>query len=150
MCINILRNLNFYYFLIFFVFLFGYQGNTDDCPTPKLVDGLSGVYIVQVCCGSEDAHTLALDDTGKVWSWGDGEYGKLGRGGADSCKVPKLITNWETTTPIIMTKIFCGCQMSMALTKSGQLYSWLVSYTCTCNYTCTCIQWNLSNQDTLK
>ena len=26
-----------------------------------------------------------------VWSWGDGDYGKLGRGGSDGCKVPKKI-----------------------------------------------------------
>ena len=28
---------------------------------------------------------------GQVWSWGDGDYGKLGRGGSDGCKTPKLI-----------------------------------------------------------
>lgn len=22
-----------------------------------------------------------------MWSWGDGDYGKLGRGGSDGCKV---------------------------------------------------------------
>lgn len=101
-------------------------GNTEDCSTPTLVEGLTGVHIVHVQCGSEDAHTVALDDTGKVWSWGDGEYGKLGRGGADSCKVPKLITSWGTAAPVEITKIFCGNQVSMALTKDGKLYSWYV------------------------
>ena len=26
-----------------------------------------------------------------MWSWGDGDYGKLGRGGSDGCKVPRKI-----------------------------------------------------------
>ena len=35
---------------------------------------------INVACGSGDAHTLAVSSDGKVWSWGDGDYGKLGRG----------------------------------------------------------------------
>lgn len=104
----------------------GSSGNTEDCSVPTLIEGLAGVHIVSVQCGSEDAHTLALDDTGRVWSWGDGEYGKLGRGGADSCKIPKVITEWEGvgTGSIELVKIFSGNQVSMALTKDGKLYSW--------------------------
>ena len=35
-----------------------------------------------VACGSGDAQTLCLTNGGDiVWSWGDGDYGKLGRGG---------------------------------------------------------------------
>ena len=33
-----------------------------------------------VACGSGDAHTLAVSKDGTVWSWGDGDFGKLGRG----------------------------------------------------------------------
>ena len=106
--------------------LFISSGTSEDHAIPKLVEGLRGIHIVQVECGSEDAHTLALDDAGKVWSWGDGEYGKLGRGGADSCKVPKLVTDWGGTgsTPVHIVKIFCGSQVSLALTRDGKLYSW--------------------------
>ena len=106
--------------------LFISSGTSEDHAIPKLVEGLRGIHIVQVECGSEDAHTLALDDAGKVWSWGDGEYGKLGRGGADSCKVPKLVTDWGSagSTPVHIVKIFCGSQVSLALTRDGKLYSW--------------------------
>ena len=38
------------------------------------------VVFTSVACGSGDAHTLAVSSDGKVWSWGDGDYGKLGRG----------------------------------------------------------------------
>lgn len=39
---------------------------------------LSGHHIVQVACGGGDAQTLAVTDSGLVFSWGDGDYGKLG------------------------------------------------------------------------
>jgi len=34
---------------------------------------------VDVACGSGDAQTLAVASTGQVFSWGDGDYGKLGK-----------------------------------------------------------------------
>lgn len=42
------------------------------------VKALVGHRIVQVACGSRDAQTLALSDQGLVFSWGDGDFGKLG------------------------------------------------------------------------
>ena len=41
--------------------------------------------------GSGDAQTLCITDDDNVWAWGDGDYGKLGRGGSDGCKVPMKI-----------------------------------------------------------
>ena len=48
--------------------------------------------MIDVACGSGDAQTLCLSDDDMVWSWGDGDYGKLGRGGSDGCKVPMKVT----------------------------------------------------------
>lgn len=39
----------------------------------------AGQHIVDVACGSGDAQTLAVTDSGLVFSWGDGDYGKLGQ-----------------------------------------------------------------------
>ena len=58
---------------------------------------------------------------GQVWSWGDGDYGKLGRGGSDGCKTPKLI---EKLQDLDIVKVRCGSQFSIALTKDGQVYTW--------------------------
>ena len=44
----------------------------------RQVEALSGHRVVQVACGSRDAQTLALTDKGLVFSWGDGDFGKLG------------------------------------------------------------------------
>lgn len=58
---------------------------------------------------------------GQVWSWGDGDYGKLGRGGSDGCKTPKIV---EKLQDLDIVKVCCGSQFSLALTKDGQVYTW--------------------------
>lgn len=70
-----------------------------------------------------DGHckSAAFVFSGQVWSWGDGDYGKLGRGGSDGCKTPKLV---EKLQDLDVVKVRCGSQFSVALTKDGQVYSW--------------------------
>ena len=57
--------------------------------------------------------------SGTVWSWGDGDFGKLGRGGSEGTKVPKIIPTFGE-----VVKIKCGRQFSVALTKDGKVYTW--------------------------
>nr|CAD7446271.1 unnamed protein product [Timema bartmani] len=85
------------------------------------VKGLLGVRVVQVACGSRDAQTLALSDEGMVFSWGDGDFGKLGRGGSDGCSTPH---NVERLNNMGVCQIECGAQFSLALTRSGQVWTW--------------------------
>lgn len=42
------------------------------------MEALLGYRVIDVACGSGDAQTLAITDDDNVWSWGDGDYGKLG------------------------------------------------------------------------
>jgi hypothetical protein len=82
------------------------------------VKSLLGNRIVQVACGSRDAQTLALSDEGSVFSWGDGDFGKLGRGGSEGCNTPH---NIERLNNMGVCQIECGAQFSLALTKYGQV-----------------------------
>jgi len=43
--------------------------------------------VTSVACGSGDAQTLCSVANGAVYSWGDGDYGKLGRGGNEGMYV---------------------------------------------------------------
>lgn len=42
------------------------------------IEAIASFRVIQVACGSRDAQTLALTACGKVFSWGDGDFGKLG------------------------------------------------------------------------
>ncbi|XP_059922232.1 E3 ubiquitin-protein ligase HERC2 isoform X1 [Gadus macrocephalus] len=97
------------------------HGSSEDQTTPMLVTALKGLKVLDVACGSGDAQTLAVTENGQVWSWGDGDYGKLGRGGSDGCKTPKLV---EKLQDLDIEKVCCGSQFSVALTKEGQVYTW--------------------------
>uniref|UniRef100_A0A673CR73 HECT-type E3 ubiquitin transferase n=1 Tax=Sphaeramia orbicularis TaxID=375764 RepID=A0A673CR73_9TELE len=97
------------------------HGSSEDQTTPMLVTALKGLKVVDVACGSGDAQTLAVTENGQVWSWGDGDYGKLGRGGSDGCKTPKLV---EKLQDLDIVKVCCGSQFSVSLTKDGQVYTW--------------------------
>ncbi|XP_043204412.1 E3 ubiquitin-protein ligase HERC2-like [Amphibalanus amphitrite] len=97
------------------------HGDSDDQSRPKLVETLVGWRVVDVACGSGDAQTLCITDDDNVWSWGDGDYGKLGRGGSEGCKLPLKI---ESLSGLGVVRVECGSQFSAALTRSGSVYTW--------------------------
>lgn len=97
------------------------HGDSDDQLRPKTVEALLGYRAIDIACGSGDAQTLCITDDDNVWSWGDGDYGKLGRGGSDGCKVPMKI---ESLAGLGVIKVECGSQFSVALTRSGAVYTW--------------------------
>jgi len=99
------------------------HGDGEDQLRPKLVEALRDHCVTDVACGSGDAQTLCITSDNQVWSWGDGDYGKLGRGGSDGCKVPLVIDELSGKSVI---KVECGSQFSMALTRYGALYTWYV------------------------
>lgn len=51
------------------------------------VQALANYHVVRVACGSGDAQTMCITSDDNVWSWGDGDYGKLGHNISDACKV---------------------------------------------------------------
>ena len=101
------------------------HGDSEDQLLPKKVEAVQGYRVINVACGSGDAQTLALTDDECVWSWGDGDYGKLGRGGSDGCKVPMKI---DTLASANISYLACGSQFSVALSKTGVLYTWYDFY----------------------
>lgn len=68
------------------------HGNSDHLRSLAVISALQGFMIIQVAtsCGS-DGHSLALAESGEVFSWGDGDYGKLGHGNCDKQKKPRQI-----------------------------------------------------------
>ena len=55
-------------------------GGTDSVSTPTLLESIQHVHIKRVAVNSGGKHTLALSVEGEVYSWGEGEDGKLGHG----------------------------------------------------------------------
>ena len=65
------------------------------------------------------AHALAVTRSGRVFSWGKGDEGRLGHGSTDSIAKPRLITTLQSKF-IIQAR--AGLNFSAFLDKDGYVY----------------------------
>ncbi len=73
-----------------------------------------------------DGHTLAFTSEGEVFSWGDGDYGKLGHGNSSTQKYPKLIQG-----PLLGKVVNSCCSYASLnlfdLSEWTSVFKWLMS-----------------------
>lgn len=98
----------------------GANGNTTNSPIPiQKEDGNRLSNIKAIAAGSN--HTVALDEAGKVWTWGSNDYGQLGHSvGVLMNSNPTPVT--ELTTNIIA--IAAGDHHTLAVDANGQVWAW--------------------------
>ena len=95
----------------------------------------SHLPIVRVACGYAHCASIAAD--GRCFTWGDGEWGKLGHGDTDSLKKPRMLFSpgqrWQDgvvlstkllPVPFLVSDISLGEDHSVCVTLEGHLYSW--------------------------
>ncbi|XP_054157417.1 RCC1 and BTB domain-containing protein 2-like [Oppia nitens] len=84
---------------------------------PKLLDAFDGERVVSISSGA--FHSLALTESGHVYSWGSNDCGQLGIG-----KVPAI----RKPTPVIVmglkvAKISTGFDHNLLLSREGYIYT---------------------------
>jgi len=92
------------------------HGDSKTLDRPKRIERLANIK--QISAGLR--HSLALDDDGKVYSWGFGEYGRLGHGSSSSYSEPALI---EALATLTTHQIGTGNSFSAAATNEG-IFTW--------------------------
>eukprot|EP00743_Colponemidia_sp_Colp-15_P008722 GILK01009499.1.p1 GENE.GILK01009499.1~~GILK01009499.1.p1 ORF type:complete len:421 (-),score=31.77 GILK01009499.1:152-1375(-) len=88
---------------------------------PRVIDAFftAGVSIKLVACGQQ--HSLALTDSGTLFSWGHGKDGRLGHNNEQDVSIPTIIRGIEDR---VVRAIACGSKHSLAIDKKGELFSW--------------------------
>uniref|UniRef100_A0A3Q3IFJ7 Uncharacterized protein n=1 Tax=Monopterus albus TaxID=43700 RepID=A0A3Q3IFJ7_MONAL len=99
------------------------QGNSDDLYVPTIISAFQGYVVTQLVtsCGS-DGHSMALTETGEVFSWGDGDFGKLGHGNKDYFKHQfKTMFSQASVIFFFLLQLACGFRHSAVVTADGKL-----------------------------
>ncbi|KAH3765944.1 regulator of chromosome condensation RCC1 [Pelomyxa schiedti] len=91
--------------------------------TPRENIFLRTRMVTTLSCGAE--HTVALVETGSVLSWGSNSFGQLGLGTTvpDIQPAPAEVLFFSQLNENVAS-IKCGCWHTVALSKSGVIYSW--------------------------
>eukprot|EP00250_Pteridium_aquilinum_P019086 c24287_g1_i1 orf=626-3934(+) len=111
---------------------FGVLGHGDRSSTffPKEVDSLKGLKTIRVSCGVW--HTAAVVEvmagpsgssicsSGKLFTWGDGDKGRLGHGDKEQKLVPTCVA---ALVDYSLCQVACGHSLTVALTDSGQVFT---------------------------
>ncbi|XP_052141834.1 ultraviolet-B receptor UVR8-like [Oryza glaberrima] len=100
------------------------HGDAEDRPVPTVLtaafdDAPGGVASV-VICGAD--HTTAYSDEElQLYSWGWGDFGRLGHGNSSDVFNPQPI---QALQGVRITQIACGDSHCLAVTVAGHVHSW--------------------------
>ncbi|KAJ4813984.1 Regulator of chromosome condensation (RCC1) family with FYVE zinc finger domain-containing protein [Rhynchospora pubera] len=105
------------------------HGDRESVREPRLVETLKEMRTVQVSCGVW--HTAAIVEvpdmcfdpnspSGKLFTWGNGDKGRLGHGDTEPKLVPACVMSLGEPS---FCRVACGHDMTVALCTSGQVYT---------------------------
>ena len=104
------------------------DGTNNDSNIPICIsdiegNSLKGKNIIDI---SNDSTIIARDSEGKVYTWGDNEYGKLGNGTTDNSNVPICISNIDGNElkGKNITDVYSDGYTVIAKDSNGKIYTW--------------------------
>ncbi|XP_068647494.1 ultraviolet-B receptor UVR8-like isoform X1 [Aristolochia californica] len=96
------------------------HGDAEDRLVPTKMSFLDGHDIVSITCGAD--HTTAYSESRlQVYSWGWGDFGRLGHGNASDLFTPQPI---KVLQGLRIKQIACGDSHCLAVTMEGEVQSW--------------------------
>lgn len=100
----------------------GLGEDTLERKKPAIVKGLDDLEIVQVECGG--MHTVALTNSGKVYTWGCNDEGALGRVTSSENGEEFTAGPVQDIESVNVVMVSAGDSHTMALSNQGTVYGW--------------------------
>lgn len=69
------------------------HGDDEDQLFPKDVSELSKIKLIYIAAG--ESHSAAISEKLKLYTWGNGAYGRLGHGSDTNERKPKIVEDLE-------------------------------------------------------
>ena len=82
---------------------------------------MKGTEIIMVAAGG--LHSVALEATGNVWTWGFGKSGQLGHNNKDD-RLVLMIMAHEAFNRHTVVSVAAGRVHTVAVTMDGELWVW--------------------------
>ncbi|KAB2011241.1 hypothetical protein ES319_D09G006800v1 [Gossypium barbadense] len=96
------------------------HGDAEDRLSPTRLSALDGHDIISITCGAD--HTIAYSlSNAEVYSWGWGDFGRLGHGNSSDLFTPQPI---KALHGLRIKQIACGDSHCLAVTMEGEVQSW--------------------------
>ncbi|GAB4855716.1 Ultraviolet-B receptor uvr8 [Ancistrocladus abbreviatus] len=96
------------------------HGDPEDRLSPTQLSALDGLEITSITCGAD--HTTAYSESRmQMYSWGWGDFGRLGHGNSSDVFTPQPI---RALDGVRIKQIACGDSHCLAVTMEGEVASW--------------------------
>ena len=97
------------------------HGDEGNEPVPRRVEALRrlGERVTAIAAGR--LHSLCVTDSGALYSWGEGDGGRLGHGRTESTCVPQRVLGLASRRVCALSCVWDHC---LALSDGGFVYSW--------------------------
>lgn len=96
------------------------HGDNNDQLQPMQVAALADRRVTLAAGGWR--HTVAVDEGGRLFSWGWNKFGQLGLGNNKDCNSPHPVAGALDGQQVSL--LACGWRHTMAVSTSGQVYAW--------------------------
>jgi alpha-tubulin suppressor-like RCC1 family protein len=100
---------------------FGRLGHGDEETqlVPRVVSALSGLFVINIAAAW--SRSMAVAESGEIFTWGSGLHGQLGHGDEEQQLVPKQVQALQG----VAIAVAASCEdHSMAAAADGTLYTW--------------------------
>jgi len=105
------------------------HGNNHSFPSPKEIQSLKGLCVRSVACGTwhtaaiievADEHFKYNTSTGKLFTWGDADEGRLGHADNVNKLVPTCVSQLVNYN---FVQVSCGRMLTLTLTNMGKVFA---------------------------